>query len=431
MPDEAVLDAPVTDSSSTVDSTSADTTSSDGLSGVDSGGSPESIDNADSPQSGEINQLRGKELYRAVKEKLKAALTVDEQRALRNAIHIAAQADEYSGGDLTKFQAERSAYQQLALEGEESLTPEDLVQTVRMDREQLQGILNDIASGAPKLLDEMLSDHPESFKSLVPQAMDRLAEVDNERFSNYVAKSAVNYLQSQGIDVQFAMIDAFLPAIPQFPGKEQLIEAIKSIYGSVSGLKSLAAKQIGAPNVAQRSPGDQNGNQGGDLDAREQNITRYEWNRTAGQANVSLRDSEMTRAAGTRKVTLTDAEKSKIQTAVKEEFETRLAANRNYGQAMQGYLKNKNQRAYNERAASEGQKLLPSIVARHTNAVIDERTKAQAAARPATNGNVPRGTQPAAKDGNGNLIQWLSGAPKSVGKQVDHMRTTRSMLAQE
>jgi hypothetical protein len=136
----------------------------------------------------------------------------------------------------------------------------------------------------------------------------------------------------------------------------------------------------------------------------------------------------MTRAAGTRKVTLTEQEKTKIKAAVKEEFETRLAANRQYGEAMQGYLRNKNQRAYNERAASEGKKLLPSIVTRHTNAVIDERQKA-AAAKPATNGNgAQRTTTTTTKGSNGEAIQWLAGSPKTVGKQVDYMRTSNAML---
>ena len=42
-------------------------------------------------------------------------------------------------------------------------------------------------------------------------------------------------------------------------------------------------------------------------------------------------------------------------------------------------------------------------------------------------GDVPRGTQPT-KDNSGNLVQWLSGPPKTVGKQVDYMRTSNSML---
>src|SRR5215469_268579 len=431
MPD-AVMDAPAIDAgvdtgavdtgsidTSTTTSTASDTTSTD----------TSAIDSGDSPQSGEINHLRGVELYKAVKDKLKAAgLSPDEQRAMRNAIHIAAKADAAAGGNFEQYESQRQAYSQLAFEGEETLAPEDLIATVRGDREQLQQILADIQSGAPRLLDEMVTDNPGSFKSLVPQAMDKLAELDNERFSNYVAKSATNYLQSQGIDVNFALLDAFLPSIPDFPGKNQFIDALQKVYSTIGGLKTLASKQIGAPNVTQPGNGTQNGTQNSDLDAREQNVLRMEWNQTAGSANVKLRDAEMTRAAGARKVTLTESEKSEIKSAVREEFETRLAANRNYGDAMRGYLRNKNQTEYNKRAASEGQKLLPSIVARHTNAVIDKRQKVTMSGKPGANGNGARPAPQPTKDPSGNLVQWLSGSPKSVGKQVDFMRTSNAML---
>ena len=432
MADEAaVLDAPTTDSG-VIDTGSTDTSTVTSTTGDDTGstGAVDTIDNADTPAEGEIGHLRGAELYRAVKEKLKAAgLSPAEQRSLRNAIHIAAKADAASGGDLTKFETERAAYAKLAFEGEETLAPEDLVQTVRADREQLAGILSDIASGAPKLVEELFTDHPESAKTLTTQAMDRLAELDNERFSNYVAKSAVNYMQSQGIDVEFALLDAFLPSVPDFPGKKQFVDALNKIYGTIGGLKTLASKQIANPNVKTGTPGAQDAPQGSDLEIREQNVRRSEWNQTAGQPNVQLRDSEMTRAAGARKITLTDAEKTKIRSAVREEFETRLAANRQYGDTMRGYLKNNNQREYNKRAAAEGQKLLPSIVARHPNAVIDERARTAATTKPAPNGNgQQRTTTTTTKDSQGNAIQWLSGAPKTVGKQVDYMRTSNAML---
>jgi hypothetical protein len=430
MPDEAVLDAPSVDAGA-IDTGATDTGSIDTSTSTsaDSGASGEQIDNSDSPQSGETGHLRGAELYRAVKEKLKqSGLTPAEQRSLRNAIHIAAKADAATGGDLGKFETERAAYQQLAFEGEESLTPEDLVATVRGDREQLQSILSDIASGAPRLLDEMVADNPESFKLLVPQAMDKLAELDNPRFSHYVAKSTVNYLQSQGIATNFGMIDAFLPSIPDFPGKNQLINAIQGVYKTISGLETLASKQIDAPTLSTSTNGAQNSTQNGDLDAREQNVLRMEWNQTAGSPNVKLRDEEMTRAATARKITLTDAEKTEIKSAVKEEFETRLAGNPAYGNAMQGFLRNRNQRAYADRAASEGKKLLPSIVARHTNAVIDKRTKAAASAKPVTNGNGARPQAQPVKDGSGNLVQWLSGPPKTLGLRIDHMRSNRAQL---
>jgi hypothetical protein len=419
MPEEAVMDAPVesaaieTSVDASTDTSTADTATTD------------AIDSGDTPASGETGHLRGAELYRAVKEKLKASgLTPAEQRSLRNAIHIAAKADEATGGDLNKFTAEREAYQQLYLgEDEKSLPQEEFIQAVRADREQLAGIIADIQSGAPRLVDELFSDHPDSAKMITTQAMDRLAELDNPLFSNYIARSATSYLQNQGVDVKFALIDAFWPSVPNFPGKDQVTEAIKSIFDSLGGLKAIAAKQI--PATAKQNP-TETGDKTGDLAQREQNLLRNEWNQTAANPNKQLRDSEMTRAAGARKVTLTAQEHTEIRNAVREEFETRLAANPRYGQEMQRFLASGNRREYEKRAKSEGEKLLPSIVARHTNAVIDKRTST---AKPANGTTKPATPAQPVKDTSGNLVQWISGPPKTVGLQVDHNRQRPGMMA--
>lgn len=422
---DAVMETPAADAG--IDAGAIDTGSVDTSTDTSGVGTQETIDSSDSPQSGETGHLRGAELYRAVKEKLKASgLSPAEQRSLRNAIHIAAKADEATGGDLNKFTAEREAYAQLAREGEESLPTEDLIQTVREDREQLAGIIADIQSGAPKLVEELFSDHPESAKNLTIAAMDRLANLDNERFSNYVARSAVSYLNGQGIQVEFAVLDEFLPSLPEFPGKNRVVQAIQKLYKSITGLEAMASKQIAAPNTKPGSETTQPGDKGADLDQREQKITRTEWNKTAGKSNVTLRDSEMTRAAGARKITLTEAEKSSINAAVAEEFNTRLAANPRYGQEMQRFIKSGNRREYEKRAAAEGTKLLPSIVARHTNAVIDKRSTA----KPAVNGTTkPAAVSAPVKDGSGNLIQHIAGPPKTLGLQVDHNRQRPGMMA--
>lgn len=424
---DAVMEAPAADAG--IDTGAIDTGAIDtGTTGAE-GGSAETIDTGDSPQSGETGHLRGSELYKAVKDKLKASgLSAAEQRSLRNAIHIAAKADEATGGDLNKFTAEREAYGRLARDGEESLTPEDLIQTVQADRDQLAGILADIQYGAPKLVEEIFTDFPDSAANLSLQAMDRLASVDNERFSNYIARSAVSYLNQQGLPVEFAVLDEFLPSIPEFPGKNRVIAAIQKVYKAVNGLEAMASKQLPATAKTPGAETAQPGDKGATIDQREMNVTRSEWNQTAGKSNVTLRDTEITRAAGARKITLTDAEKSSINAAVAEEFNTRLAANPRYGETMRGFLKSGNKREYEKRAAAEGAKLLPSIVARHTNAVIDKRTTAGAAK---SAGGAAKSAAPSApvKDGNGNLTQWIAGPPKTVGLQVDHNRQRPGMMA--
>ena len=89
--DAAVLDAPV--ESSAIDTGSVDT-STDTSSAADAG-TTDAIDSGDTPQSGETGHLRGAELYRAVKDKLKASgLTPAEQRSLL--VPHREQAEEFS-----------------------------------------------------------------------------------------------------------------------------------------------------------------------------------------------------------------------------------------------------------------------------------------------------------------------------------------------
>jgi len=233
-------------------------------------------------------------------------------------------------------------------------------------------------------------------------------------------------MNQQGLPVEFAVLNEFLPSVPEFPGKNRVIKAIQNVYKAFNSLETLASKQIPATTRPANATGADSGDKSGDLAQREQNILRSEWNQTAAKPNIQLRDSEMTRAAGTRKVTLTEQEKTEIRSAVREEFETRLAANSRYGQEMQRFIASGNKREYEKRAKSEGEKLLPSIVARHTNAVIDKRT-AKPAPQNGTQKPAPQ-SQPV-KDGSGNLVQWISGPPKTVGLQVDHNRQRPGMMA--
>ncbi len=152
-----------------------------------------------------------------------------------------------------------------------------------------------------------------------------------------------------------------------------------------------------------------------------------EWQAETSRPGHELRENEINRIATGQKATLTEQDKVKIRSAVTEELNARLAADTRYGQAMRGYLQAGNRRAYSDRALSEYKKLIPSITRRHTQAAIDEK-KSHPAPKQAVNGKVAQPLPKATQDSNGNLIQWLSGPPRTVGKQVDYGRTTNSML---
>jgi len=418
MPEElsAVMEAPDTGAMESTETTSTETPTG----GEDSG----AVDNNDTPQQGETGHLRGSELYRSVKDKLRNGekLTSQEQRSIRNAIHIAAKADAATGGDLGKFESERATYEQLRGEGEESYTPEQMVEQIRSERQQLNSIFSDIQSGGEKLIEELITDSPEQFQNMAIRAFDRFASVNNEAFSTYVAKSAFGYLSSKQVPQQFTLLDRFLPQSSNDPGTQIVIDAVNAIKEALGGLGQMASK----PLSMSKAPAQQNGNQNPqqDLQSREHNVRRGEWDQDARTPNRSLRDSEISKVAGSRKMQLTERERTQVLAAINEEYQTRLQASASYRNAMKGYVDANNRQAYMERASSEGKKLIPSIVQRHVNAVLDARPKASGA-KPAVI-NKPRTVTTGTGGSDGTT--WLAGYPTTLGFQVDYNKTTNRML---
>jgi hypothetical protein len=424
------LEAPAADAG--LDQGSSTDTSTDN-SGSSDGGTTDAIDTADTPQSGESGHLRGAELYRSVKDKLKSAgLSPQQLRSVRNAVWMADKAEKATGGDLSAFEKTQQIVSKLADNPEDGYTPEQLIEQTIQERTFWREFDTKFEKGDRTIIADMISANPESFQALAPAAMDEFARINPEGFSAYVAKSATGYLNGKQIPLQFAILDTFLPSMPDFPGKERLVAAIQAIYGAFEGLDKMAQGQI-APKKGEGQP-----QQAGGIDQREERIsakemdlTRREWNADSGLKGGTLRDAEMNRIAATQKVTLDDADRAKIKAAVGEEFNARLAANARYGQAMRGFLQAGNRRSYIERVNSEAAKMVPGITARHTQAVIDAK-KAAGAAKASASGAKPvsakSGNAQPSNGSNGNLVQWLSAHPKTLGKMIDHARTSYSML---
>ena len=99
--------------------------------------------------------------------------------------------------------------------------------------------------------------------------------------------------------------------MPDFPGKNRFVQAIQKMYAAVSGLETIAAKQIPNPEAKQSAQT----TQGGDIEQREQNVLRYEWNRTAGSANSTfcVIPENGSSQRNQKKVTLTEQEKKEIK----------------------------------------------------------------------------------------------------------------------
>jgi len=418
--DVAVLDAPEISAEPSTD-ISTDTSSSDtGDTGDNSGGEPSVV-------LGDVANLRGGELYRAVKDKLKE-LDPKLARSIRNAIHMADKVDRASGGDLDSFQKRAELVSRLSDGPETGQTPEQVIESTLAERAFWRDFDSKFETGDPGIIQQMAEVNPESFQKLITPAISKFAELNPEGYSAMIAQPMLSYFNQQEIPLQFQILKTFLPNMPDFAGKQNVIEALDRIYATMESLKPMAAKPIAPKSVeGQQKPS-------GGLDQREQTVQqrelmlqRREWDGETSRPGIELRDAEMTRIASSQKVTLTAQEQAKIKAAVNQEIEVRLAAQKSYGQAMRGYLESGNKKAYMDRARSEYQKLIPTATKRAVQDVIDARKANPVKTQPArqnANQNQPSRTQ---TQGDG-LTKWLSGHPKAAGKQIDYSRTTNGML---
>lgn len=423
MPEDvaAVVDAPV--ETPAVESTPEVSTPSN-----DTPSDTPQIDSGDTPQPGEAGHLRGAELYRAVKDQLKS-LDPKLAKSVRAAIHIAAQADKAVGGDLGRFESERAAYSKLADDPEDGLTPEQRVESILEERNFWRDFDDRFEKADPATIEKMHDANPGAFQNLIVPAVNKFASVNPEGYSSLIAKATTQYLAANNLPLQLQILDTFLPMMPEFAAKQQVLGAINHIKSLMGALDDMASKPIAA-KVAE-GDGKPNGgiNQNPDhLAERELSITRREWQVDTERPGIELRNAEMSRIAAQQKATLTDGDRQKIRVAVNEEINARLAADTKYGQAMRGYLQAGNRQAYRDRALSEYKKLIPSVTRRHTQAVIDEKKAAPVAKVDTQPGKTAQPLPKPTQDASGNLIQWIAGPPRTVGKQVDYLRTTNSML---
>jgi hypothetical protein len=430
MPDEAaaVVEAPVVETA--VDET-VDTGAQDGAgeAGGNEGSGAAGGKGNEGSVDGEASSLRGAELYHAVKDSLKG-LDPKLSRSIRNALHMADKANRFTNGDIDGIPKAFEALRSLADDPDGGYTPEQIVQSAIEERQFWRDFDDSFAKGDTKIIDMMVTENPDSFQKLVIPAIDKFAEMNPEGYSSLVARSTKGYFDESGMPIEFSIIDTFLPSMPDFPGKQRFVEALQKIWGVYDSIGKMASKPVG-PKATAGAPE----NRGG-LDQREESIaqremmaTKRDWDGNTQKPGLDMRESEITRVATQQKVTLTDADKQKIRDGVREELNARLAADSRYGQAMRGYLQAGNRKAYADRALSEYKKLIPGITRRHAQAVIDEKKAKPAVRQP--NAARPAAQRQTANNGGaagGNLVQWLPGHPRTIGKVVDLNRTTNAML---
>lgn len=416
MPEEAVLDAATLDAPE-IDS-GVDTSVVDDSQVADDGsqGSEDS-----STESTDSESLRGSALWREVKTLATEGkpLTQKQLSALNKIIHRDNELSTRYPDGFKAVESQLEAIQQLA---DDPTVPMDrVIQETLQERNYFRELDSLFTSGKPEFVDKMADASPEAFQNIAPSVFRKFSEVNPEGYSSYIAQVALSSMNSSEIPLQFRILASFLPQLPDSPAKEQVLNAVEAIFGWSEGLKAMATKPI-APKLPENTGKSENGNDS-NLQSREMNVTRREWNGSVQREGVDFVLSEATKAAGKNK--LTDKEKQTVVSKVGEELEARLSADRRYGETMQGYLKNGNRNAYIQRIQSERKKLIPGATRRAVDDVIAARPKQ--AAKP--NGQAQPSTKKSAQADSGvPQYRRISGHPKTIGKQVDLNRTSHTML---
>jgi hypothetical protein len=376
--------------------------------------------------TGEVS-LKGSALWREVKSLTQEGkpLTPKQLSALNKVIHRNDAFESKYPDGLSAVEAQMTAVKQLF--SDESVPFEQAIQETVKEQAYYHKLDTLFSDGKPEFVEELASTSPEAFQNIAPAVFRKYAEVNPEGYSAYVAQAVVNHMNSARVPMQFEVLDAFWPQVPDFPGKQQFQKALAAVIDWSDSLKGMAAAKI-SPKVI---PGQENGQQGPDLAQQNEQLkvenSRIQWNSSIYSEGVSFVMSEAQKAAG--KTVLTDADKQKVLKLVGEEMEARLTADRRYGEAMQGYLKAGNRNSYLQRIQSERKKLIPGAVRRAVGDVIEARPK-----------NAPKQAQAAptgqkkptlAPELNG-AVQFMRIAkpPKEMGLQVDHGpgKTTHAML---
>jgi hypothetical protein len=410
MADEAaVLDAPVEESVDTLVET-------DGGAQNDA---DVDVNAAESTEDG--GALKGSKLWRDVNTKLTAGekLTPKEMAAIRRSIHFEHNHQQKYPNGVQELESTREAIQPL-LE-DETMPIGDAIQQIAQERSYFRELDSLFTAGKPEFVAKMADASPESFLELAPTVFQKFSEMNNEGFSSYVTGSVLSYMAGQKVPLQYEVLRTFLPQMPDFPGKDQIIGAVNALYKTQLSLEALAAKPINKPFTAKT---EDKPAESGDANTLQMENNALKWDREADGEALSYISKEAAKLAG--KTPLTPKEMIKVRAKISDELDARLSMNKKYGQVMRGYLQNGNRVAYLQRLKSERLKILSGAIRRAVADVSESRPKVQKTASTVTpNGKPTNNVQTKVNVADPNNFRRISAYPKGL---IDHNRTTQKML---
>jgi hypothetical protein len=421
MPEEAaVIEAPaITDGGA--DTGAVDTE-------VDLGAADTGAENVDTGQDegGEGDYDTASKLWRDVKASTHAGkpLTPQQLKAINRSIHAA---ENYKKRLPDGLEAVESRLQALAqLSDDETAPIENVINETIQERNYFRELDDLFTRGDAGFVERMVDANPDAFQNIVPSVLSKYAQLNPDGYSAYVSQAVVAHMTAAEVPLQFRILQTFLPQLPEGPARDQVIAAFESVYQWTQALNGMAQKKIEPKKLANAQVQDAPGKD--DLQMREMKITAKEWNSETLSSAIATVNSEAAKAAGKSK--LSEKEMKTVVAKVGEELDARLSANSDYAKAMQGYLKNGNKGAYTGRLQSERKKLIPGAVRRAVDDVIAGRPKAQ----PLQQGGVKQAPaqqngQPAKPlQGAQTDFVMISGHPKTVGLNIDRIRTSQRML---
>jgi hypothetical protein len=302
---------------------------------------------------------------------------------------------------------------------------EDVISNTLAERGFWRDFDNAFKAGDPRVINHMIESNPGSFQKLIPEAMDRYAEVNPEGFSTYVCRSVSGYLSNAQVPLQMALLERVLPEQapidPQTgrpdPGLQTVIEAFKVIRGVVNDINTRAQDKI-EPKIGQQAAQAQDGSN--DLESREMNVLNDEWLRDVRPRSDAFAVAEVQKAYPGKR--FTPSEVASIQGAIRQEVFARVRANDGYQQRIKSLLKAKNKTAYAMTVESEHKKIIPGAVKRAVDDVLEKRKSAQVKKPVAASNGQQKTLQGATQDNNGSLYEWIPKSPARMGYKVDFRR---------
>jgi len=275
-------------------------------------------------------------------------------------------------------------------------------------------------AGDAKIINQMIEANPESFQKLIPQAMDRFADLNPEAFSAYVCKSVSSYLNDAQVPLQLALLQRVLPEKSDDPGLQTVIDAFKVIKGVVDQINTTAKNQITPKAVQGQQPGAKPGTESNNLEQREINVRAGEWIDYVRQRSEQFTVAEVQKIAP--KTRFTPAEVNSIRSSVREEINARLRSNHGYVKRATALVKANNRTSWAMTVESEHKKIIPGAVKRAVDDVMAKRKASQGkkAAPGATNAQANPGQ--AAQQTDNSKYEWISDSPARLGLKVDFRR---------